>query len=212
MLIVEKNPKSVISESFRTLRTNLQYSSLDNQYKVIVITSPNQGEGKTTIASNLALTLAQEESKVVLIDCDLRKPSIHRRFKISNSTGLSDVLLDEEEFVIASNQHEKNMTILTSGHIPPNPAEVLASDKMSKLLDCLRKKFDYIILDTPPLLFVTDPQILSIKADGTILVLRAGKTKKKEVKDSFELLRKVNVNIIGAVLNAVDNNENKYYY
>lgn len=213
MLIVEKEPKSVISESFRTLRTNLQYSSLDKEYKIIVITSPNQGEGKTTIASNLALTLAEGEKKVVLIDCDLRKPSIHRYFKISNKIGLSQVLLGEENFHIASKKYKDNMTILTSGHIPPNPAEALASDRMGKFLEWLKEEFDYIILDTPPVLIVTDSQILSTKADGTILVVRAEKTKKDEMRESIGLLKQVNTNIIGIVLNGVNNDSKyKHYY
>lgn len=213
MLIVEKEPKSVISESFRTLRTNLQYSSLDKEYKIIVITSPNQGDGKTTIASNLALTLAEGEKKVILIDCDLRKPSIHRNFKISNKIGLSQVLLGEENFNIASKKYKDNITILTSGHIPPNPAEAVASDKMGKFLKLLREEFDYIILDTPPVLIVTDSQILSTKADGTILVVRAEKTKKDEVRESIRLLKQVNANIIGTVLNGVnDDTKYKHYY
>lgn len=211
MFTIEKRPKSVISENFRILRTNLQYSSLDKKYKVIVITSSNPGEGKTTISSNLALTLAEEDKKVVLIDCDLRRPYIHRIFKISNGNGLSQVLLGKKDFNIASTKYKENLTILTSGYIPPNPAEMLASDKMSKLLDNLREEFDYIILDTPPVLLVTDSQILSTKADGTILVVKSEKTKKTEVKDSIELLKKVNANIIGTVLNGVNSKENKHY-
>lgn len=211
MLIVEKETRSVISESFRTLRTNLQYSSLDKKYKVIVITSPNKEEGKTTIASNLALALAQGEEKVILIDCDLRRPSIYKKFKISNIVGLSQVLLGEEDFVTASHKYKENLTILPSGNIPPNPAEMLASDRMSKFLNGLREDFDYIILDTPPVLLVADSQILSTKVDGTILVVRAEKTKKEEVKDSLGLLKKVNANIIGAILNDVNSSNNKYY-
>lgn len=211
MFTVEKDPKSVISESFRILRTNLQYSSLDKKYKVIVITSSNPGEGKTTIASNLALTLAEEEQKVILIDCDLRRPYIHRIFKISNVNGLSQVLLGERNFNIASRKYKENLTILTSGYIPPNPAEMLASDKMSEFLDRLREEFDYIILDTPPVLLVTDSQILSTKADGTILVVKSEKTKKSEVKESVGALKKVNANIIGTVLNGFNSKRDKYY-
>lgn len=212
MFTVEKEPKSVISESFRILRTNLQYSSLDKKYKVIVITSSNPGEGKTTIASNLALTLAEEEKKVLLIDCDLRRPYVHKIFRISNTNGLSQVLLGEKSFYTASTQYKENMTILTSGYIPLNPAEILASNKMSKLLEFLREEFDYIILDTPPVLLVTDSQILSTKADGTILVVRSDKTKKAEIKDSVEMLKKVNANIIGTVLNGFNNSQDKNYY
>lgn len=211
MFIVDKEPRSVISESFRILRTNLQYSSLDRKYKVIVITSSNPGEGKTTIATNLALTLAEEEKKVILIDCDLRRPCIHRIFKISNANGLSQVLLGEKNLNTAAINYKENLTVLTSGYIPPNPSEMLASDKMSKLLDKLREEFDYIILDTPPVLLVADSQIISTKSDGTILVVKSEKTKKVDVRDSVGLLKKVNANIIGTVLNGVKGNANKGY-
>ncbi|GAB6168215.1 CpsD/CapB family tyrosine-protein kinase [Clostridium carnis] len=212
MIIVEKEPKSVVSERFKTLRTNLQYSSLDKEYKIIVITSSNPGEGKTTISANLALSLAEGEKKVALIDCDLRKPSVHRVFKISNRTGLSDVLIGQENFSTASKVYKENMTILTAGNIPPNPAEVLASEKMAKLLVWLKTEFDYVILDTPPIQVVTDSQILSTKADGTILVVRAEKTKKDELKNSIGLLKKVNANIIGTVLNGEENSKDDIYY
>lgn len=212
MFIVEKQPKSIAAESYRTLRTNIQYSSFDKEYKVIMVTSSEPGEGKSTIAGNLALCLAQGDKKVILVDCDLRKPSLHKKFKVSNIIGLSDVIIGKEELVTAIHRYNKNLVILTSGKIPPNPSEMLSSKTMTGLLEELKNNFDYIILDTPPVQAVTDSQILSTKSDGTIIVVKAERTKKDSVENSINLLKKVNANIIGTVLNGVDNSRNKYYY
>ena len=212
MFIVEKEPKSIAAESYRTLRTNIQYSSFDKDYKVIMVTSSEPGEGKSTTSGNLALCLAQGDKKVVLIDCDLRKPSIHKKFKVSNIVGLSDVIIGKEELVAALHRYNKNLVILTSGKIPPNPSEMLSSKAMAALIENLKENFDYIILDTPPVQAVTDSQILSTKADGSILVVRSEKTKKESVQNAIGLLKKVNANIIGTVLNGVDNSKNKYNY
>ncbi|MBS5884521.1 MAG: CpsD/CapB family tyrosine-protein kinase [Clostridium sp.] len=212
MFIVEKEPKSIAAESYRTLRTNIQYSSFDKDYKVIMVTSSEPGEGKSTTSGNLALCLAQGDKKVVLIDCDLRKPSIHKKFKVSNIVGLSDVIIGKEELVAALHRYNKNLVILTSGKIPPNPSEMLSSKAMTALIENLKENFDYIILDTPPVQAVTDSQILSTKADGSILVVRSEKTKKDSVQNAIGLLKKVNANIIGTVLNGVDNSKNKYNY
>lgn len=212
MFIVEKEPKSIAAESYRTLRTNIQYSSFDKEYRAIVVTSSDPGEGKSTTAGNLALCLAQGDKKVILVDCDLRKPSIHKKFKISNIVGLSDVIVGKESLENAVHRYNKNMTVLTSGKIPPNPSEMLSSKTMSKLIEHLKDEYDYVILDTPPVQAVTDSQILSTKVDGTILVVRADKTKKDGVQNAISLLKKVNANIIGTVLNGVDTSRNKYYY
>ena len=212
MFIVEKEPKSIAAESYRTLRTNIQYSSFDKEYKVIVVTSSDPSEGKSTTAGNLALSMAQDDKKVILIDCDLRNPSLHKKFKISNLVGLSDVIIGKTDLIKAVHRHNKNLVLLTSGKIPPNPSEMLSSKTMGNLLETLKESFDYIILDTPPVQAVTDSQILSTKADGTILVVRAEKTKRESVQNAVNLLKKVNANIIGTVLNGVDSSRNKYYY
>ncbi|MDV4150314.1 CpsD/CapB family tyrosine-protein kinase [Clostridium sp. AL.422] len=212
MFIVEKEPKSIVSESYRTLRTNIQYSSFDKEYKVIVVTSAEPGEGKSTTSGNLALCLAQDNKKVLLIDCDLRKPSLHKKFKVSNLVGLSDVIVGKADLYSATHKYNERLVILTAGKIPPNPSEMLASKAMINLLEKLKEIFDYIILDTPPVQAVTDSQILSARSDGTIVVIRAEKTKKDSVENAISLLRKVNANIIGTVLNGLDLKRNKYYY
>ena len=212
MFIVEKEPKSIAAESYRTLRTNIQYSSFDKDYKLIVITSSEPGEGKSTTSGNLALCLAQDNKKVILIDCDLRKPSLHKKFKISNLVGLSDVIIGKSDLKEAAQKYNNNLVLLPSGKIPPNPSEMLSSKAMENLLEKLKEDFDYIIIDTPPVQAVTDSQILSTKADGTILVVRSERTKKDSVNNAVNLLKKVNANIIGTVLNGIDASRNKYYY
>lgn len=212
MFIVDKKPKSIAAEAYRTLRTNIQYSSFDKEYKTIVVTSSEPGEGKSTTSGNLALAISQAESKVLLIDCDLRKPSLHKLFRISNNYGLSDLLLHRKTMEDVAVKYNEGLTVVPAGKIPPNPSEMLGSKAMGIFLDEMKKHFDYIIIDTPPIGAVTDSQVLSTKVDGTILVVKAGQTKKDVVMNSVNAIKKVNGNIIGTVLNGVENSKNKYYY
>ena len=212
MLIVERKPKSIEAEAYRSLRTNIQYSSFDNKYQTLVVTSANPGEGKTTVAGNLALALAQGESKVLLVDCDMRRPSVHKKFRISNTYGISDLLVGNKKMESVAHKYNDNLTIVPSGKIPPNPAEMLGSKAMTAFLEEMKKHFDYIVLDTPPLQAVADAQILSTKVDGSLIVVRAGVTKKDAVHNAVSIINKVNGNIIGTVLNAADNSKDKYYY
>ena len=212
MFIVEKKPKSISAESYRTLRTKIQYSSFDKEIRTIVVTSSEPGEGKSTVVGNLALSFAQSYKSTIIIDCDLRKPSLHKKFRISNMVGLSDILIGRKSLVEAVNQYNENMHIITSGKIPPNPAEMLGSKAMERLIAELKEIYDVIILDSAPLQAVTDAQILSTKSDGTILVVRAEKTKRDSVASAKELLDKVNANVLGVVLNATENRRGKYYY
>ena len=212
MFIVEKKPKSVAAEAYRSLRTNIQYSSFDNKYQTLVVTSANPGEGKSTVSGNLALVLAQGESKVLLVDCDMRRPSIHKTFKISNTYGISDLLVGNKKLESVANKYNDNLSIVPAGKIPPNPAEMLASKAMTAFLEEMKNYFDYIVLDTPPLQAVTDAQVLSTKVDGSLIVVRAGVTKKDAVHNAVSIIKKVNGNIIGTVLNGADNSKDKYYY
>jgi capsular exopolysaccharide synthesis family protein len=210
--VVEKKPKSIVSEAYRTLRTNIQYSSFDKQIRTIVVTSAEAAEGKSTVSGNLALTFAQNEKKVILIDCDLRKPSVHKNFKISNLIGLSEVLIGKEKLEDVIQKRNQNLDILTSGKIPPNPSEMLSSSAMTKLIEKLKEIYDIIILDSAPLQAVTDAQVLSTKVDGTIIVVRAQRTNREAVIEAKKLLDKVGAHIIGTVLHAVENTRGKYYY
>lgn len=202
--VVEDDPKSIVAEAYRTLRTNIQYSSFDKEIRTIAITSAEQSEGKSTVSGNLALSFAQNERKVILLDCDLRKPSVHENFKISNVKGLSEVLLGKTDLDEVIQKRNENLDVLTSGKIPPNPSEMLSSIAMTDLIEDLRELYDIIILDTAPLKLVTDAQILSTKVDGTILVTRAEETKRESVIEAKNLLTKVGANIIGTVLHAVE--------
>jgi len=210
--VVEKKPKSITAEAYRTLRTNIQYSSFDKQIRTIVVTSAEPAEGKSTVSGNLALCFAQNEKKVLIVDCDLRKPSVHKNFQISNLVGLSEVLIGKVSLEEAIQSRNENLDVLPSGKIPPNPSEMLASSAMTNLIEKLREKYDVVILDSAPLRAVTDAQILSTKADGTILVVRAKRTSRESVIEAKNLLVKVGANIIGTVLHAVENTRGKYYY
>lgn len=212
MFVMEKAPKSIDAEAYRSLRSNIEYSSFDDEYRAIVVTSSVPGEGKSTTSGNLALSLAQSGNKVLLVDCDMRKPSIHKKFKISNISGTAELLLRKESFEDVANFYNENLTIITAGKIPPNPSEMLSSRAMTAFIKEMKKEFKYIILDTPPLQAVTDAQVLSTKADGVLLVVRAGSTKRDAVLNSVDLIKKVKGKVIGMVLNGVENKKNSYYY
>lgn len=215
VIITHTNPKSPISEAYRVLRTNIQYSSVDKPLKAIVITSSGPMEGKTTTIANLAITFAQMGSKVILIDADLRKPRIHRVFWSSNDLGLTNYLAAHEEHTKYIRQSTvPNLDILTSGTIPPNPSELLNSNSMKQFILKLREEYDIILIDAPPVGSVTDASIISTYVDGTILVVSSGRVEREALKRSKEMLDKVNANIIGVVLNNIDkkSNGNYYYY
>lgn len=212
MFIVDKLPKSITAESYRSLRTNIQYSSIDKQVKTLVVTSSNAGEGKSTVSGNLAYTFFQSGKRVLIIDCDLRKPSLHRKFNVSNEVGLTDVLVGTSELNKVMKKIDDNLYLLTTGTLPPNPAEIIGSNTMENFLDECKINFDYIILDTPPILPVTDSKLLAIKADATVLVVRSEISKSKHVSQAYKELEKVNANVIGTILNDVEMRSEKLYY
>lgn len=212
MFIVDKLPKSITAESYRSLRTNIQYSSIDKQVKTLVVTSSDAGEGKSTVAGNLAYTFFQNGKRVLIIDCDLRNPSLHKKFSVSNEAGLTDVLVGTSELKNVMKKMEENLFLLTTGTLPPNPAEIIGSNTMETFLEECKINFDYIILDTPPILPVTDSKLLAIKADATVLVVRSEVSKSKHVSQAFKELEKVNANVIGTILNDVEMHSERLYY
>ena len=212
MFIMDKKPKSITAEAYRVLRTNIQYSSFDSELHTLAVTSAEPGEGKFTVAGNIAIAFSQSEKKTIIVDCDLRKPSLHKKFKISNTTGVTEVLIGKEKLEDTVYKFSDNLDVLTSGKLPPNPSEMLGSKTMERLLEVLKEKYDMVILDTAPLQAVTDAQILSTKIDGIILVVRAEATKKDSVVAAKGLLDKVGANVVGTVLNGVENSRRKYYY
>lgn len=212
-LITLKDPKSVVSESFRTLRTNIQYSNIDEEIKTMIVTSSTPAEGKSTVAANLGVSIAYTGKRVLIIDCDLRKPTMHKKFDISNIKGLTNVLIGENQFksVIHFTEDLENLHVLTSGPVPPNPSELLGSRRMEEFLKDLKTQYDIVIIDSPPVGIVTDAAILSTKVDGVLLVTAAGKTEVDTIKRSKELLENVRANIIGVILNKVDIKSRTYY-
>ena len=206
------NSRSPISEQYRTIRTNLQFSS-DTEIRSIVVTSSGPGEGKSTTIANLAVVFAQQGKKTLLIDGDMRKPTIHYTFNAENLRGLTNVLTKKDTF---SNCIQKTdvelLDIVTTGPIPPNPAELLSSQTMDNLLEIACKEYDIVLIDTPPLLAVTDAQVLANKCDGTILVIKSGATQVDAAIKAKELLMSANAKIIGTVLNGKKIQESQYYY
>ncbi len=204
-LLAYVNPRSVISEAYRRLRTNIQFSRLDRSVQTILVTSPGPGEGKSTTSSNLAITLAQTGKKVLLIDADMRRPSIHRTFRVEKEPGLTNLLFGKatEEDTI---QHTfiNNLDIIGSGKIPPNPSEILGSQQMRDFLNAQKEKYDMIIYDSPPILAVTDPAVISTLVDGVIMVVSAANTRLDAFQESIELIEGVSGKILGIVLNNFD--------
>lgn len=212
-LITTQNSKSPISEAYRTMRTNIEFSSIDEQLKVIMFTSAGQGEGKSTTASNLAVVYAQSDKKVLIIDADLRKPTMHKTFNKSNRWGLTNLLTGQitlSEVIVQTDI--SNLEILPAGPVPPNPSEILASKKMGAVLEELKQIYDIIVVDSPPALAVTDSQILATKCDGVIMVIDSGKVKREvaaKVKASLEFVK---ARIVGVVLNNVNRKDGESYY
>lgn len=212
-IFTTQNPKSPISEAFRTLRTNIQFSSIDKPIKSMVITSSGPGEGKSTVSVNTAITIAQSGKNVLLIDCDLRKPTLHKYFNMSSLKGLSNILVEDADYtnILYNTEEIEQLDIIGSGPIPPNPAELLGSKKMENFIEDMRKEYDMVILDAPPIGLVTDSAILSTIVDGTLLVCSVGEANINSATRAKELLEKVNANILGVVLNKVPVSGGAYY-
>lgn len=212
-LIADIHPKSHISEAYRSLRTNIQFSNIDQKIQTIMLTSAGPGEGKSTTASNLAVTYAQSEKKTLLIDCDLRKPTAHRTFMLSNNWGVSNVLTQQCELDdVLQETYIAGLDVICSGPVPPNPAEMLGSKRMQELIDEMRNRYDMIIIDTPPSLAVTDSQLIATKCDGVVLVLDAGKVKRDAAAKMKHNLERVNARLLGVVLNNVKRKQGEDYY
>lgn len=214
-LISYYNPKSPAAEQYRTIRTNIEFSSRKGRkVQTIAVTSAGPSEGKSTTAANLAIVFAQKGKKVLLVDSDLRKPSVHLTFLLENERGLATVLSGRD--VIDEVIHTSNpagIAVLTSGPIPAYPAELLDSNEMRHLVAELTRRFDIVIFDTPPVLAVTDAQIIGNLCDGTIIVAQSGKTAKEEAGEVCELLMKAQVNPLGVVMNrGFRGSARRYYY
>ncbi|NLZ48462.1 MAG: CpsD/CapB family tyrosine-protein kinase [Clostridiales bacterium] len=213
-LVAFKNPKSRAAEAFRTLRTNIQFSGLDDSLSSIVVTSSVPSEGKSTVLINLAITIAQSGKSVLVVDCDLRRPTVHKKLGLPNTEGLTNLLIQEKNSFndVVLSTKVPNLSALTSGPIPPNPAELLGTKRMKHLLGELTKAYDMVLIDAPPVIAVTDAQILSTIAEGTLIVSSYGTTEKIGLVKTKELLDKVGAKILGVVLNKVPEKSEHYYY
>ena len=212
-IISYNDPKSVISEQYRAIRTNIEYSNVDQNTKTILVTSSDKNEGKTTTVSNLAVSFANLNKKVLTIDCDLRNPSIHKMFKLNNIYGLTDILAKDRAVDKCIQKTElENLYVLTAGAIPPNPAEILSSEKMKNLIEDLKNIYDYIFIDTPPIGLVTDAGALSSFIDGVVLVVKSESVEKKYLEETKKKLDAVDARILGAILNSYKSEQKDYNY
>jgi polysaccharide biosynthesis transport protein len=212
--VVAYRPRSPVAEAFRSLRTNLQFAMVDRPLETILITSPSPEEGKSTVATNLALVMAQSERKVALVDADMRRPSIHRLLGLPNRFGVSSLfVMNQVQLDGALRPSEiPNMFTMTSGKTPPNPAELLGSAKMGEILDQVKSLMDVVVIDIPPVLAVTDASVLAPRIDGVLLVLKPGSTKIAAARQAVEQLRRVGAHLLGVVLNEVSLTRSRYNY
>ena len=214
-LITVTHPHSPVSEAYRILRTNLEFSSLDKPIRTMVVTSAGPDEGKSTTLANLAVTIAQGGKKVILADCDLRRPRQHEIFGLDNDAGLTTMVVDDEALENPPLQETgvPNLWLLPSGPLPPNPSELLGSRRMEEIIAVLTQRADMVLFDAPPVIAVIDAVVLGSKVDGVLLVINAGGTKRDHAQRAKAQLEKVNVRVIGAVLNNVpfDTSLHRYY-
>ena len=212
--LIKDNPSSSIAEAYRKIATNIEFSNIDNEIKTIMITSAKQDEGKTTTICNLVMVMTELKKKILLIDLDFRKPAVHKTFKISNKQGLTDILINKDDYKSYLHNVYQGLDILTTGMIPANPTEIINSKALKELIKEMSNNYDYIFIDTPPVMLVSDPITISTYSDAVILAIEHGKTEKELAKKAVESLKQVNANIIGAVLNniPVSKQSNYYYY
>jgi capsular exopolysaccharide synthesis family protein len=204
-LITISEPRSPISEAYRTLRTNLDFASLDRALKTLVVTSAGVGEGKSTTLANLAVVSAQAGRKVILVDADLRRPTLHQIFGLGNETGLTTLMVDDAALADPPLQETgvEDLSVLTSGPLPPNPADLMDSRRMEEVVAALAERADQVFFDTPPVVAVTDAAVLSTKVDGVLLVISAGKTRREYARTAVHRLEQIKARLVGTVLTNV---------
>lgn len=213
-LIAAANPRSPVAEAYRQLRTNIQFSSLDRPCRTLMVTSTSPDEGKSTTLANLAVTIAQTGTAVILVDCDLRRPSLHELFDLGNIAGLTNLFIGEDPpRLLLQETGIPNLQLLSSGPLPPNPSELLGSNRMGEVIELLQGEAHYLLFDSPPVVAVTDAAVLASRMDGVLLVIQAGRTTRDAAKKAKALLEKVNARLLGVVLNnvAYDASVHSYY-
>ena len=212
-LIVHEQAKSPIAEAFRTLRTNIQFSKIDGGLHTILFTSAGPGEGKSTVIANTAVAMAQAGKKVILLDCDLRKPTQHKIFHLERKGLTNSIVEDIPILELLMDTEITNLRVITSGPIPPNPSELLGSAHMNEILDTLQKECDILLIDVPPAVAVTDACVLASRVDGVVIVLDSDVVRPDMAQKTRDLIRKAHGNILGVILNRVEiEKEHSYYY
>jgi len=202
-LVTLADPQSAAAEAYRTLRINLQFTVLDKELRSLLVTSPGPGEGKTTTLANLAVTMAQVDRRVIVVDCDLRRPQMHQLFGLENGRGLTSMMLEDEFLANPPLQPTQvaGLSILTSGPLPPRPADLLGSKRMGQIIGALCDQSDIVLFDAPPVMSATDAAVLATRVDGVLLVISAGETRREHAISALERLQKINANVLGSVLN-----------
>lgn len=212
-LITLTDPRSPASEAYRTLRTNLSFYSLDDPIRTLVVTSPTPNDGKSVTVANLAITMAQSGRRTILVDCDLRRPSLHSLFGVENDAGLTTMILHEEQGAPLLQTGVDNLWLLPSGPLPPNPADLLGSRQVDRVIESLLEKADIVLLDAPPVVGFTDAAVLGARVDGVLLVLRSGRTRREHAERAKAQLERANVRVIGATLTdaPLESGSGEYY-
>jgi non-specific protein-tyrosine kinase len=207
-------PRSPTAEAYRTLRTNVNYTSVDRPLHTLMITSSESGEGKTTTVANLGVVMAQNGKRVIIADCDLRHPRVHAYFGMANKNGMTELLAQETIQINGANRATKveGLSVVSSGSLPPNPAELLGSRKMQSVLETIRQKADIILVDTPPTLAVTDAAVLAPTMDGVLIIVRPGKTRIRALRQTLDQMNQVNARVLGVILNNVETRFSSYGY
>ena len=212
-LITVTKPNSVIAEQFRTIRTNIQFSMIDKELKTIIFTSSGPFEGKSTVAANIGSVFGDQGKRVLLVDADMRKPTVNKTFHLPNTTGLSTLITSRSMQVdeVVQSVEEAGLDIITSGPIPPNPSELLNSNRMNEIIEELEGKYDLILFDMPPIVSVTDAQVMATKTDGVVFVVRRNIAHKEDVAHAKELLDMVHANVLGVVFNGAEKKTDRSY-
>jgi capsular exopolysaccharide synthesis family protein len=202
-LVTLTDPRSPAAEAFRTLRTNIYFTGLDRSIHTLLVTTVAPVEGKSTTLANLAVAMAQGDQRTLLVDADLRRPALHTLFNLNNDKGLTSLFIDAKGPIepVLKDVGVPNLQVLTSGPLPPNPAEVLGSQRMLEIIEALKQRADIVLFDAPPVIAVTDAMVLGTRVDGMVLVVNAGQTRREHAKRAKEQLEKLNIRIVGAVLN-----------
>ena len=212
-LVTQYDAMSPTAEAFKGIRTNIRFSGAGEEVRVILVTSSGAGEGKTTVASNLGIVMAQMGKRVLLVDGDLRRPMVHKIFGMEREPGLTEVIVGEAELGVAIRRSEvEGLDVLVSGHIPPNPSELLGSVRMRRVIEEMRGRYEYVVIDSAPLMPVTDSVELSTLVDGVVLVARHRWTSTKMLKKTVELFERVDAKVLGVVLNFFSINASGYRY